>query len=204
MALRDTILADYFYRVLHRTRIPQIEHPYVNPNQFTVYGLVLAVIAPVGFYLHPAFGLICIVLSGSADAMDGLVAKNQGTHSVFGAFLDSSFDRISDFFYIVGFWVLFWGNERLLLATALIFAACLFTFVISYLKARAESLGGRCTKGLMERGLRTLYLITWALLLSTARPFLEIVLWFGLVLFCLLTFFTVIQRILHIRSEFTR
>ncbi|MBW1695384.1 MAG: CDP-alcohol phosphatidyltransferase family protein [Deltaproteobacteria bacterium] len=204
MALRDTILADYFYRFLDRIRIPGIEHPSVSPNQFTVLGLILAVMAPVGFYIHPVFGLICIVLSGSADAMDGLVAKNQGMHSVFGAFLDSSFDRISDFLYVMGFWVLFWESEQLILATSLIFACCLFAFMISYLKARAESLGGRCNKGLMERGLRTVYLIGWALALCVLPPFFETILWAGLGIFCILTFFTMIQRIVHIRSELSQ
>ena len=202
MPLRDTILADYFYRILDRTRIPQIEHPSVNPNQFTIYGLILGVMAPMGFYIHPVFGLICIVLSGSADAMDGMVAKNKNSHTLFGAFLDSTFDRISDFFYLVGFWVLFWGSEWLILATFLTFAACLFSFMISYIRARAESLGGKCDKGLMERGLRTVYLVAWALALCILPPFFEPVLWIGLSVFCLLTLFTLIQRIIHIRSEF--
>jgi CDP-diacylglycerol--glycerol-3-phosphate 3-phosphatidyltransferase len=203
MALRDTVLADYFYRILDRTRIPKIAHPTVSPNQFTIFGLVLALMAPAGFFIHPVLGLICIVLSGSADAMDGLVAKNQGTQSVFGAFLDSSFDRISDFFYILGFWVLFWDGKRLVLATALIFAACLFTLMISYLKARAESLGGKCEKGLMERGLRTVYLIIWAFALCIVPPIFKMILWSGLILFCILTFFTLVQRVIHIRSEFS-
>ncbi len=203
MALRDTVLADYFYRILDRTRIPRIAHPTVSPNQFTIFGLVVAVLAPAGFFIHPVFGLICIVLSGSADTMDGLVAKNQGKQSVFGAFLDSSFDRISDFFYILGFWVLFWDSKRLVSATALIFAACLFTFMISYLKVKAESLGGKCEKGLMERGLRTVYLIVWALALCVIPSFSETILWSGLILFCILTFVTLVQRVILIRSEFT-
>ena len=107
MTLRNSILADYFYRILERALIPKLEHPFVRPNRFTVLGLLFALAVPFCFYVHPFWGLLLIGLSGSADAVDGLVAKNQRKRTVFGAFLDSSFDRISDCFYLVGFWILF-------------------------------------------------------------------------------------------------
>ena len=170
MALRNSILADYFYRFLKRTHLSKIEDSLLKPNQLTVLGLVLAVFVPFGFYVHPFWGLLFMALSGFADAMDGLVAKNQGINTVFGAFLDSSFDRISDFFYLFGFWVLFWRSEQLIVASALILFSILFTFMISYTKARIEGLGGTCEVGLMERGARTLYLIVWAFLLCILPP----------------------------------
>ena len=202
MALRNTIFADYFYRILERSHIPRIKHSLLTPNQVTVLGLVLAVLVPIGFYVHPVWGLLIMIFSGCADAMDGLVAKKQGTHTVFGAFLDSSFDRISDFFYLFGFWVLCWNSDRIILVSGLIFLAFLFTFMISYTKARVEGLGIICEKGLMERGLRTVYLILWGLALCLFPPLFDPVLWFGLIVFCILTLFTAIQRIIHIRSEF--
>ena len=204
MALRNSILADYFYRFLKRTHLSKLEDSLLKPNQLTVLGLVLAVFVPFGFYVHPFWGLLFMALSGCADAMDGLVAKNQGINTVFGAFLDSSFDRISDFFYLFGFWVLFWRSEQLIVASALILFSILFTFMISYTKARIEGLGGTCESGLMERGLRTLFLIVWALLLCILPPAFDTILWLGLLLFCLLTLITVIQRIVHIRSQFVK
>ena len=123
-------------------------------------------------------------------------------NSGFGAFLDSSIDRISDFFYLFGFWVLCWRLQRMVLATALMFSAFLFTFMISYIKARGESLGVRCDKGLMERGWRTLFLILWALALSIFSAARETLLWWGLAVFCVLTLFTAIQRIVFVRSGF--
>jgi phosphatidylglycerophosphate synthase len=202
MALRNTIFADYFYRILERSRIPQAKHSLLSPNQVTVLGLLLAVLVPIGFYVHPVWGLVFMIFSGCADAMDGWVAKRQGTHTIFGAFLDSSFDRISDFFYLFGFWVLCWHREGVILISTLVFLAFLFSFMISYTKARVEGLGINCEKGLMERGLRTVYLILWALALCLFPPLFEAILWFGLIVFCILTLFTVIQRIIHIRSEF--
>ena len=204
MALRNSILADYFYRFLKRTHLSKLEDSLLKPNQLTILGLVLAVFVPFGFYVHPFWGLLFMALSGFADAMDGLVAKNQGINTVFGAFLDSSFDRISDFFYLFGFWVLFWRSEQLIVASALILFSILFTFMISYTKARIEGLGGTCESGLMERGLRTLFLIVWALLLCVLPPAFDTILWLGLLLFCLLTLITVIQRIVHIRSQFVK
>ena len=202
MALRNTIFADYFYRILERSRVPKVKHSLLTPNQVTVLGLVLAVMVPIGFYVHPVWGLLFMVLSGCADAMDGLVAKKQGTHSPFGAFLDSSFDRMSDFFYLFGFWVLCWPMERIILISALIFLAFLFTFMISYTKARVEGLGISCEKGLMERGLRTVYLILWALALCIFPTVFNTLFWSGLILFCGLTLLTLIQRIAAIRAGF--
>ncbi len=202
MALRNTIFADYFYRILERSHITQVKHSLLTPNQVTLMGLLLAVLVPIGFYVHPVWGLLFMILSGCADAMDGLVAKKQGTHTRFGAFLDSSFDRMSDFFYLFGFWVLCWRMERIVLISGLVFLGFLFTYMISYTKARVEGLGITCEKGLMERGLRTVYLILWALALCIFSPVFDILLWFGLIVFCMLTLFTVIQRIVHIRSAF--
>lgn len=202
MALRNTIFADYFYRILERSHIPKVKHSLLTPNQVTVLGLVLAVLVPIGFYVHPVWGLLFMILSGCADAVDGLVAKKQGTHTVFGAFLDSSLDRMSDFLYLFGFWVLCWHTERIILVSGLVFLAFLFTFMISYTKARVEGLGIICEKGLMERGLRTVYLILWALALCIFPPAFDTLLWVGLIVFCILTLFTVIQRIFYIRSEF--
>jgi len=204
MALRNSILADYFYRFLKRTHLSKLEDSLLKPNQLTVLGLVLAVFVPFGFYVHPFWGLLFMALSGCADAMDGLMAKNQGINTVFGAFLDSSFDRISDFLYLFGFWVLFWRSEQLIFASALILFGILLAFMISYTKARIEGLGGTCESGLMERGLRTLFLIVWALLLCVLPPAFDTILWLGLLLFCLLTLITVIQRIVHIRSQFVK
>ncbi len=204
MTLRNSIFADYFYKILERVIIPKIGHPFVRPNRFTVLGLLFALVVPISFYLHPFWGMLLIGLSGSADAMDGLVAKNQRKHTVFGAFLDSSFDRISDCFYLIGFWVLFWEDNRFLLATLLIFLSLLFTFMISYSKAKAESLESTCEVGFMDRGMRVIYLIAWALILCFFHKVAFIVLWTGLVLYCALTLFTVIHRIVNVRSLLNR
>jgi len=204
MTLRNSILADYFYRILERALIPKLEHPLVRPNRFTVLGLLFALAVPISFYVHPFWGMLLIGLSGSADALDGLVAKNQRKRTVFGAFLDSSFDRISDCFYLIGFWTLFWEDKRFILATSLIFLSLLFTFMISYSKAKAESLESACEVGFMDRGVRVVFLIAWALILCIFYKNTFIILWSGLVSYCALTLFTLIHRVLYVRARMSR
>ena len=204
MTLRNSLLADYFYRILERALIPKLEHPFVRPNRFTALGLLFALVVPFSFYVHPFWGMLFIALSGSADAMDGFVAKNQSKRTVLGAFLDSSFDRISDSFYLIGFWILFWEDKRYILATFLIFLSLLFTFMISYSKAKAESLEYVCKVGFMDRGVRVVYLIAWALVLCIFYNYTFIILWFGLVSYCALTFFTLVHRVLDILSRLNR
>lgn len=201
MTLRRTIFADYFYRILERTLIPKLEHPFIKPNRFTVLGLLFALAVPFSFYVHPFWGLLFIGLSGCADAIDGMVAKNQNKHTLLGAFLDSSFDRISDCFYLIGFWILFWEDQRFLLATCIIFLSLLSTFMISYSKAKAESLETSCDVGFMDRGVRVVYLIIWALMLCIFYRYTPIILWSGLVSYCALTLFTFIRRVIDVRRR---
>ncbi|MGB7919884.1 MAG: CDP-alcohol phosphatidyltransferase family protein [Desulfobacterales bacterium] len=204
MTLRKSFLAEPYYRWLDKRILPYVNRLTLSPNQFTLVGVLLAAAVPIGYFLHPVVGLLFMLISGFADTLDGLLARRRNAASVFGAFLDSTLDRISDFFYIFGFWTLFWDSDRFILASGLIFASSLTTVMISYVKARSEALGGTCGIGWMERGWRTIYLIIWALLICVLPPFLDLILWAGLVLYFVLTSITVLQRITHSRMEFSR
>ena len=201
MDLRTSFIGHGYYRLLENRVLPKLNRWRLNPNHLTVAGVTLAALVPAGFYFHPALGFLLMGLSGVADSLDGIMAKNRGTASKQGAFLDSSLDRVSDFFYLAGFWVLFRHEDQFLLATALIFAALLLTSMISYVKARAEALGAGCRVGFMERGWRTVYLLSWALLISLVPSHRSLILWIGLSAYLLLTLQTVTNRIQHIRSQ---
>jgi phosphatidylglycerophosphate synthase len=203
MSIRNSRAAFLLYRLSDKWLMPMAERRLPDPNHLTLVGALLAMLVPVGFILHPLFGLVFICLSGLADVLDGQLARRLNRPSRFGAFWDSSLDRLADFFYLTGFWILFWGQKRQTAASALIFLSLLFTLMISYVKARAEALGGVCDKGLMDRGIRTLYLIVWAFLLGLMPAAYPIILWSGLVVYCLLTLATVIQRMALVRSSFT-
>ncbi|MGB8333470.1 MAG: CDP-alcohol phosphatidyltransferase family protein [Desulfobacterales bacterium] len=204
MTLRKSFLAEPYYRWLDKRILPYVNRLTLSPNQFTLVGVLLAAAVPIGYFLHPVVGLLFMLISGFADTLDGLLARRRNAASVFGAFLDSTLDRISDFFYIFGFWTLFWNSDRFILASGLIFASSLTTVMISYVKARSEALGGTCGIGWMERGWRTIYLIIWAFLICVLPPLADLILWAGLVLYFVLTSVTVLQRITHSRMEFSR
>jgi CDP-diacylglycerol--glycerol-3-phosphate 3-phosphatidyltransferase len=201
MDLRTSPIGNGYYRLLQNRLLPLLNRWGLKPNHLTAAGVVFAALVPPGFYLNPAVGFILMGLSGVADSLDGVMAKNRGSATKEGAFLDSSLDRISDFFYLVGFWVLLLQNGHLMLATALVFAALLLTSMISYVKARAEALGASCKVGFMERGWRTVYLLFWALLVCGLPAHRGVVLWIGLSAYLLLTLQTLAQRIRHIHSQ---
>jgi CDP-diacylglycerol---glycerol-3-phosphate 3-phosphatidyltransferase len=201
MTIRNSHAALLLYRLSEKWLIPILQRHLPNPNQLSLLGLILAMAVPVGFTLHPLGGFVFLCLSGLADVLDGQLARKLDRQSRFGAFWDSSLDRLADFFYLMGFWILFFGHVGQTAATVLIFLSLFFTLMISYVKARAEALGGVCDQGLMDRAIRTLYLIVWALLLGLMPGAYGKILWAGLGLFCLLTLLTVIQRMALVRTS---
>ena len=81
MALRNTLIADLYFRVVNKFIVPQLVHFSISPNQITISGLILALFVPVGFYLHPAVGFFVMGLSAMTDSLDGLIARNQAKES---------------------------------------------------------------------------------------------------------------------------
>ncbi len=202
MSIRNSYLAVKFYCLSDKYLLPYIGRYLQTPNQITSIGVLLAVGVPLGFWLHPLVGSFLLATSALADVLDGHYARATGQISDFGVFWDASLDRIADFFYLMGFWILFRHDKQFFWASFLICYGLLTTFMISYIKARAEALGKRCQSGLMERGLRTIYLFCWALILGIGSSETGFLLWLGLGLFCILTTITVIQRLIEIRSQF--
>lgn len=201
MALRHHPIARGYYRLLQTTVLPWVRRYRIHADQMTCIGAAIALAVPLGFALHPLAGFLLILVSGSADTLDGHLARQEGQTPPWGAFLDSSLDRFSDGFYLLGFWILFWQANMALFGALLLWPALIATLMISYVKARAEALGGDCPMGLMERAVRVVYLCAWALILAlpVSSP---IVLGAGALIYLLLTGFTVIQRIRYIQGRF--
>lgn len=201
MPLRESYLALTYYRFIDNTLLPALKNLPFTPNQYSLIGLLLAITVPIGFFLHPALGLGLIVLSGLADTLDGVIARRRRTASQLGAFIDSTFDRISDFCYLFGIWVMFWPMRGIILSSAVIFVSFLMTFMVSYIKARATASGVSCDSGWMERGYRTLYLIVWVMLTCILPGHRNMILWSGLALYLVLTSATALQRAIQTRSK---
>jgi len=157
----------------------------VHPNILTVAGLWITVCASI-LYAEGAFrwGALVMLFGGLFDAIDGEVARRSGRVSVFGAFLDSTLDRFSDFFIFGG--LIYYYRNNLIFFIAL-YVAVIFTLMISYIKARAEGLGYSPRSGPMDRAGRYFFIVITTFL----GP--EIFRWFIFV-FIILVFITVVRR----------
>lgn len=136
----------------------------VRPNQLSCLGLVWSMIAAGAFAADQRrAGALCLAVAGTLDILDGALARVSGQVSPFGAFLDSVLDRYSDLLVLAGLVVLFARLGRLD-AVIGVLLALIGTVMVSYTRARAESIDVGCRVGLMERGERMLVLILGALL----------------------------------------
>ena len=106
---------------------------------------------------QPAIGGAVSLLSGLPDMLDGAVAKASGRVSRRGAFLDSVVDRLSDAAVLAG---IIWDAVAAGLGTMTVLAAVVLglSLIVSYIKARAESLGFACNVGIAERPERVIVL----------------------------------------------
>lgn len=135
----------------------------IRPNYLTVLGLALSALAALAFAASRVrTGGLLLMAAGAADLLDGAVARVSGQATPFGAFLDSVLDRYSDLIVLAGLALLFVRLGRLpdLLLTL---ASLVGSIMVSYTRARAESIGADCGVGLMERGERMICLIVGAL-----------------------------------------
>ncbi len=196
MDYRNSVLGRFYFALQERTLLGWLKRARISANQLTILGLILAALVPLGFFGHPWLGFVCLGMSAVADSLDGPLARHNGQQGPWGALWDSTVDRAADFFYLCGFWVLLWmETEHRFAASLLLFSAFLLTVLISYIKARMESLGGICDVGLMGRVPRTIFLLLWAFFIALLPAPQALLLWSGLILFWLLVFFTVYQRL---------
>src|SRR2546430_5616752 len=163
---------------------------HLRPNHLTVLGFGVSVLAASAFVAGQlkSAGLLLIV-AGLCDFFDGAVARVSGQVTTFGAFLDSVIDRYSDLVVMLGIVVLFARTPHARGAVVAM-AGLMGSMMVSYTKARAESVGVTCTVGLMERPERLICLIAGALL-----NLLEPALW----VLAVLSNLTALQRIAFTR-----
>lgn len=134
----------------------------LGPLFFNLAGVFFGVLAGVFFATgHPALAGWSILLGGWADVMDGRIARALGIADERGAFLDSTLDRFAEFGAFVGLAVLFQDSA---LALVLVVAALGGSLLVSYARARGESVGVVCTLGIMQRAERLLLLAFGAIL----------------------------------------
>jgi CDP-diacylglycerol--glycerol-3-phosphate 3-phosphatidyltransferase len=140
----------------------------VHPNALSTIGFIVTMSSAFAFgFNHIRTAGVLILLGGVFDLFDGRVARATGLASTFGAFYDSTLDRISEIAVYVGLLSLYntyhpqLGDVETIYAIALAMAGSL---MISYTRARAEALGIDCKVGLMQRGERVVMIGLAALL----------------------------------------
>ena len=160
-----------------------------SPNGLTVLGLVLNL--PVAYVLavgHLRLGGILMVLASAFDSLDGALARETDQGTVFGAFLDSVADRLSEAIVLLGLF-LFYLPRGARQELILIYATLLGSLMVSYTRARAEGVGVECKSGWFTRFERVVLLAV-----GLVAQQMRIVLW----VLAVLTNFTVVQRVLHV------
>ena len=136
----------------------------LDPNALTLCGALVSLVAAAALAAgHFALGGVLILCGGFFDLVDGVVARHHGMATRFGAFLDSTLDRLVDMALLLGICVHFAARGEpggVLLAGAALIASVL----VSYAKARAELVLPAFEVGLMERGERVGLLAAGAIL----------------------------------------
>ncbi|MBV9291357.1 MAG: CDP-alcohol phosphatidyltransferase family protein [Frankiales bacterium] len=173
----------------------------VTPDALTIIGTIGVSAGALAFYPRGQFfvGTLVITAFVFSDMLDGAVARVRGTSGAWGAFLDSTLDRIGDgaIFGALALWYAGRGHSPTMCAVALYDLVA--GAVTSYAKARAESLGMTCNVGIAERGERLLAILVLTGLSGLFDvPELRRA---GLWALAVATTITVVQRIVEVRRQ---
>jgi phosphatidylinositol phosphate synthase len=173
----------------------------LTPNAISIAGLIGNIVAAVLVWQRYFFlGGVAFVLGSVMDTLDGRYSRMSGKGTPFGAFLDSTLDRVEEGIVLiaVGTWFAETGNE---LAAAGVVAAVLFSLMVSYTRARAEALGVECKTGIATRAVRVVILSAGLLLAKIVTIDDRSLLEWAIYVLALLTIFTTLQRIAHVRRQ---
>jgi CDP-diacylglycerol---glycerol-3-phosphate 3-phosphatidyltransferase len=173
----------------------------VTPNALTTAGVLLCLAASIvvcfearNEILFYWVGAVVFVVGSILDILDGALARAGGKSTPFGAFLDSTTDRVSEGFMLTAIaWILARHHHSAFVAVAM--AAMAGSFLVSYTRAKAETLGLRGDVGIGSRAERVV-VITAGLVLAPWG-----VLPWALVLLACTAWITVVQRVLHVRTQ---
>jgi CDP-diacylglycerol--glycerol-3-phosphate 3-phosphatidyltransferase len=185
--------------------LAQLEHTSVTPNALSIAGVGLCIAGAVVVYFEYRSewlflaGATLFVAGSILDILDGALARRRGTGTPFGAFLDSAVDRVGEGFMLgaIGLVLMREGSEW---GVALVFAAVAGSFLVSYTRAKAESLGLSGEVGIGSRAERVV-VITAGLVLA---PLHELLLPGTMALLTATAWITVVQRVLAVRSQLLR
>ncbi|ADX73200.1 CDP-diacylglycerol inositol 3-phosphatidyltransferase [Pseudarthrobacter phenanthrenivorans Sphe3] len=173
----------------------------VSPDAVTVIGTAGVVVGALVFYPLGQlwWGTLFITAFIFSDVLDGIMARMQEVKSRWGNFLDSTLDRIADgaLFAGLGIWF-FTGGANVPIAVAAMICLVL-GMVVSYARAKAESLGFTANVGIAERAERLVSVLVVTGFTGAGLP--EVVLLATLLLLAVASLITVVQRMLSVRRQ---
>jgi CDP-diacylglycerol---glycerol-3-phosphate 3-phosphatidyltransferase len=170
----------------------------LTPNAISLTGFVLNVVAAVLVWQQLfIWGGIAFIVGSVCDTLDGRYSRMSGKGTQFGAFLDSTLDRIEEGVVLTAVAAVFAKDGKDFAAAAVV-VAVLASLMVSYTRARAEALGVECKVGIANRAVRVVILSIGILFadLDLLAPAVYVLAGLGTI--------TVLQRILHVRKELNR
>ena len=173
----------------------------LTPNAISLTGFVLNLVA-AGLVTQRYFFLagVAFIVGSVADTLDGRYSRMSGKGTPFGAFLDSTLDRVEEGIVLTAV-AAYFSSRGDDLAVAAVVVTVLGSLMVSYTRARAEALGVECKVGLATRPVRVVILAAGLLLARGAFLGEFELLEPAIYLMAALTSFTVMQRVLHVRRE---
>ncbi|MFT0848463.1 CDP-alcohol phosphatidyltransferase family protein [Actinomycetaceae bacterium L2_0104] len=177
---------------------------HISADTITIVGTLAGVVAALTLlpFDHLTAGALTITVLVIFDNLDGQIARLTGTSSKWGAFLDSTLDRVSDGAIMSGIliWAYLWSDPRYQAWTLIGgLGALVFGSVVPYARARAEGLGMSASVGLAERADRLVVSLTATLLVGMELGdwIMTVAVW---ILF-VAAVITVVQRMLYVRGQ---
>ncbi len=169
----------------------------ITPSAITWFGFLLAAGAAALIITEHLFAAGFVVLvAGFFDILDGALARRTNQTTRFGAVLDSTLDRLSEAVLLLGIIVLY-VRGGFIVGILLAGVALPSSLLVSYIRARAESLGLECEVGLFTRAERTIVLALGLLLSQIDYAFLVI----ALAIIVVFSFFTIGQRLIYVWQQ---
>jgi CDP-diacylglycerol--glycerol-3-phosphate 3-phosphatidyltransferase len=172
----------------------------LTPNAISMTGLVLNVVAAVLIWERYFFlGGIAFIVGSIMDTLDGRYSRMSGKGTQFGAFLDSSLDRIEEAIVLTAV-AGYFAERQMEIATAATAIAIGASLLVSYTRARAEALGVECKVGIASRAVRVVILSIGLLFAKGASLGDFQLLEPAVYVLAGLSVITTLQRILHVRN----
>ncbi|MGQ9598123.1 MAG: CDP-alcohol phosphatidyltransferase family protein [Anaerolineae bacterium] len=161
----------------------------ISPNGVTYLGLVLTIgAALLAAWGEFRWGGVVYIVAALCDALDGALARASGKGSRFGAFLDSTLDRLEESVVFLGL-IVYYARAGSPIEPPLILLVTVGSLMVSYTRARAEAVGVTCREGLMTRPFRVVLMILGLILNQVL---------IALIVLAITSLFTTMQRMVHV------